>query len=104
MAWNEEVAQRDYMPVEERHALQLKRLQATAQRVYERVPFYRKVLNERDIEPAAIRSLDDISRLPFTTRHDLLDNYPLGLLAVPREQVIRIHGSSGTKGKPKIVA
>jgi phenylacetate-CoA ligase len=104
MAWNEEVAKRDYMPVEERHALQLKRLQATVQRVYERVPFYRKALDERNIEPSVIRSLEDINRLPFTTRHDLLDNYPLGLLAVPREQVIRIHGSSGTKGKPKIVA
>jgi phenylacetate-CoA ligase len=104
MSWNEEVAGRDYMPIEERRALQLKRLQATVQRVYERVPFYRKALNERGIEPSAIRSMDDISRLPFTTRHDLLDHYPLGLLAVPREQVIRIHASSGTKGKPKIVA
>jgi phenylacetate-CoA ligase len=104
MSWNEEVAGRDYMPVEERRALQLKRLQATVQRVYERVPFYRKALIERGIEPSAIRSLDDISRLPFTTRHDLLDHYPLGLLAVPREQVLRIHASSGTKGKPKIVA
>ncbi len=104
MTWNEEVARRDYMPVQERRGLQLKRLQATVQRVYERVPFYRKALDERQIKPEAIRSLDDLSRLPFTTRHDLLDNYPLGLLAVPREQVIRIHGSSGTKGKPKIVA
>jgi phenylacetate-CoA ligase len=104
MTWNEEVARRDYMPTEERRALQLKRLQATVQRVYAKVPFYRKALDERDIEPSAIRSMGDISRLPFTTRHDLLDNYPLGLLAVPREQVLRIHASSGTKGKPKIVA
>ncbi len=71
MPWNEEVAGRDYMTIEERRVLQLKRLQATVQRVYERVPFYRKALNERGIEPTAIRSLDDISRLPFTTRHDL---------------------------------
>ena len=104
MAWNEQVAKRDYMPIEERRALQFERLQATVQRVYEHVPFYRKALNDQDIEPTAVRSLDDLTRLPFTTRHDLLDNYPLGLLAVPREQVIRIHASSGTKGKPKIVA
>jgi phenylacetate-CoA ligase len=87
MAWDEEVARRDYIPVEERRALQLKRLQATVHRVYTQVPFYREALDERDIEPSAIRSLDDISRLPFTTRHDLLDHYPLGLLAVPRDQV-----------------
>ncbi len=104
MAWNEQVAKRDYMSIEERRALQLERLQATVQRVYGHVPFYHKALNDQDIEPTAVRSLDDLTQLPFTTRHDLLDNYPLGLLAVPREQVIRIHASSGTKGKPKIVA
>jgi phenylacetate-CoA ligase len=104
MAWSEPVGQRDYMPIEKLRALQLERLQAAIQQVHTNVPFYHKALNERDIEPSAISSLDDLSRLPFTTRHDLLDNYPLGLLAVPKEQVIWIHASSGTKGKPKIVS
>ena len=67
MAWNEQVAKRDYMPIEERRALQLERLQATVQRVYGHVPFYRKALNDQDIEPMAVRSLDDLTRLPFTT-------------------------------------
>jgi len=78
MVWNEQVAKRDYMPNEERRALQLERLQATVQRVYGHVPFYRKALNDQDIEQTAVRSLDDLTRLPFTTRHDLLDNYPPG--------------------------
>lgn len=103
MPWNEEVAQRDYMPVEERRTLQLQRLQTTVQHVYSQVPFYRKAFDERHLSPTTIRSLDDLSKLPFTTRYDLIDNYPLGLLSVPREQLVRIHASSGTKGKAKIV-
>lgn len=103
MAWNEDVARRDYISLEERRALQLKRLQETVQRVYARVPFYRKALDERDMLPAQLKSLDDLRKLPFTTRYDLIDNYPLGLLAVPEQQLIRIHASSGTKGKAKIV-
>lgn len=104
MTWNEEVAQRDYISSEERRTLQLERLQETVQRVYAHVPFYRKLLDERGLQPARIESLDDLRELPFTTRYDLIENYPLGLLAVPETQIIRIHASSGTKGKAKIVA
>lgn len=103
MPWNEEVAQRDYLSTEERRTLQLQRLQATVQRVHTQVSFYQKALEERAIVPSAIKSLDDLSKLPFTTRYDLIENYPLGLLAVPRKQVLRIHASSGTKGRAKIV-
>ncbi len=104
MPWNEEVAARDYLPVEERRTLQLKRLQDTVQRVYEHVPFYRQALDERNIPPASITSLDDLHKLPFTTRYDLIDHYPLGLLSAQEDQLVRIHASSGTKGKAKIVA
>ena len=103
MTWNEEVAQRDYMSSDQRRTLQLKRLQETVQRVYTHVPFYRRALEERSIQLTTIGSLADLHRLPFTTRYDLIDNYPLGLLSVPEEQLIRIHASSGTKGKAKII-
>ena len=104
MPWNEDVAARDYLPVEERRTLQLKRLQETVQRVYERVPFYQKALDERKITRGSITSLDDLRKLPFTTRYNLIDHYPLGLLSAPEDQLVRIHASSGTKGKAKIVA
>ncbi len=84
--------------------LQLNRLQATVARVYEKVPFYRRRMNEASVRPADIRSLDDLRRLPFTTKDDLRDQYPLGLLAVPKESLRRIHASSGTTGRPTIVA
>ena len=103
MPWNEEVAARDYLPVEERRTLQLKRLQDTVRRVYEHVPFYQVALDEGSITPDSITSLDDLHELPFTTRYDLIDNYPLGLLSSPEDQLVRIHASSGTKGKAKIV-
>lgn len=103
MAWNEEVAARDYLQIEERQQLQLKRLQHTVQRVYTSVPFYQQAMDALQIHPSQINSLADLHRLPFTTRYDLIDHYPLGLLSVPREQLIRIHASSGTRGKAKIV-
>jgi phenylacetate-CoA ligase len=77
VAWSEEVAQRDYLPIDEYRSLQLKRLQSTVQCVYGRLPFYRKALDERTGKPEMIRSLDDLGRLLFATWHDLLDNYPL---------------------------
>ncbi|GAC1486330.1 MAG: phenylacetate--CoA ligase [Ktedonobacteraceae bacterium] len=104
MPWNNEVATRDFTPTDERGGLQLKRLQDTVRRVYEHVPFYRRALDERNITPASITSLDDPHKLPFTTRYDLIDHYPLGLLSAPEDQLVRIHASSGTKGKAKIVA
>jgi phenylacetate-CoA ligase len=82
-------------------ALQLKRLQATCRRVARHVPFYRQKFAEAGLKPADVRSLEDLRRLPFTTGADLRANYPAGLLAVPRNEVLRLHTSSGTTGKPK---
>jgi len=90
------------MPWERLRALQLERLQQTARRVYERVPFYRAALDKQGLKPADIRSLEDIRKLPFTRKADFRDTYPTGLFAVPMNQVIRIHASSGTTGKPII--
>jgi phenylacetate-CoA ligase len=84
--------------------LQLKRLRAGVDRVSRAVPFYREKLTETAMTAGAIRSLEDLARLPFTTKSDLRDNYPFGLLAVPMREVIRVHASSGTTGKPTVVA
>jgi phenylacetate-CoA ligase len=83
--------------------LQLKRLQDTVQRVAQRVPFYRDKFKKLGITPADIKSLDDVRRLPFTTTADLRANYPDGLLAVERDEAVRLHTSSGTTGKPKAI-
>lgn len=91
------------MSAGELRALQLERLRETVGRVSQ-VPFYREAFERDGITPESIRSLDDVRRLPFTTKDDLRRHYPLGFLAVPREQVARIHGSSGTTGKPTLVA
>jgi phenylacetate-CoA ligase len=91
------------LPREALEALQLKRLAATAERVYATVPFYKKKFDEYRIKPSDLRSLKDLRHLPFTTKIDLRDNYPFGLFAVPMEQVVRIHASSGTTGKPTVV-
>jgi phenylacetate-CoA ligase len=88
----------------EMEALQLERLQMKVREVYEKVPFYRKTFQERKIVPEEIRSLKDLTKLPFTTKLDFRDNYPFGLLAVPQKQVVRVHVSSGTTGKPTVVA
>jgi phenylacetate-CoA ligase len=85
-------------------SLQLERLRAGVDRMSKTVPFYRKSLSEAGVTADSIRSLDDLARLPFTTKSDLRDNYPFGLLAVPMKQVIRVHASSGTTGKPTVVA
>ena len=86
------------------HALQLARLQAQAANVYDKVPFYRQRFMEHGLTPGSIRSLDDLARLPFTYKRDFRDNYPLGLAAVPKERIVRLHASSGTTGKPTVVA
>jgi phenylacetate-CoA ligase len=83
--------------------LQLERLSALAGYVYERVRMYRERFDEAGVRPDQIRSLDDLRRLPFTRKSDLRDHYPFGLFAVPRHEVVRIHGSSGTTGKPTVV-
>lgn len=83
--------------------LQLQRLQATVKRVYQSVPFYRNAFKARGLEPGDIKSLDDLRKLPFTCKQDLRDNYPYGLFAAPMDQIIRLHASSGTTGKPSVV-
>ena len=82
--------------------LQLERLQKTVKTCYEKVPFYRKKFDKMGIKPEDIKSLDDITKLPFTTKYDLRDEYPFGLNAVPMDQIVRIHASSGTTGKPVV--
>jgi phenylacetate-CoA ligase len=83
--------------------LQLERLESTLNRVYRNVPFYRKKFDLLGISPEDFGSLDDIARLPFTTKEDLRENYPYGLFAVPLREVVRIHASSGTTGTPTVV-
>lgn len=88
---------------EEMEALQLKRLQETVRRVYNLVPFYREKFDEANIKPNDITSLDILSSLPLTTKQDLRNHYPFGLFAAPMDQIVRIHSSSGTTGKPTVV-
>jgi len=84
-------------------ALQLKRLQTTLQHAYEHVPHYRRAFDAKGVHPSDCKQLADLAKFPFTVKKDLRDNYPFGLFAVPREQVLRIHASSGTTGKPTVV-
>ena len=90
------------MPRETLERLQFERLKAKVGDVYEKVPFYRRTLKEKGVTPDDIQSLADLRKLPFTSKLDFRDNYPFGLMAVPMEQVVRIHSSSGTTGKPII--
>jgi phenylacetate-CoA ligase len=82
--------------------LQSERLVATVKRCYENVPFYRKKMDKMGIKPSDIKGVQDIHKLPFTTKHDLRDEYPFGLNAVPMTEIVRIHASSGTTGKPVV--
>ncbi|MFP4214995.1 MAG: phenylacetate--CoA ligase family protein [Phycisphaerae bacterium] len=91
------------MPADERGMLQLARLQELVRRL-QGVPFYRRAFAEKGITPDEVTTLDDLRHLPFTTKADLRDQYPMGFLAVPREEILRIHGSSGTTGRPTFVA
>lgn len=88
---------------DEIRALQLLRLRETLLRVYERVPHYRKKFDAAGAHPDDLRQLDDIAKFPFTTKDDLRLNYPFGMFASPREDIVRIHASSGTTGKPTVV-
>ncbi len=100
MIWNPKY---ECMPKKDLAQLQKERLQQVVSRIYQNVPFYRKKLSNLGIKPEDIRSLEDMLRLPFTTKQDLRDNYPFQMFAVPLENVIRIHSSSGTTGKPIVV-
>ncbi len=83
--------------------IQSEHLKETVARVYGRVPFYHERMRELGVRPEEIKSVKDVRKLPFTTRDDLRDNYPYGLLALPKEEMVRLHTSSGTTGKPKAI-
>ncbi len=94
----------DYMPREQMSALQLHRLQATVKRAYDNVPLFRKRMDERGVRPEHVKTLKDIALLPFMKKVDLRDEYPFGLMACPMNEVIRFQCSSGTTGKPIVLA
>ena len=91
------------MPRGELKALQLSRLKTTLERAYNKVPHYKRKFDAADVKPSDLKSLADLARFPFTVKTDLRDNYPFGMFAVPREQLLRLHASSGTTGKPTVV-
>jgi phenylacetate-CoA ligase len=91
------------LPREQLEALQLRRLRDTVERCYATVKFYREAMDELEVKPHHIQSLADARLLPFTKKEQLRDNYPFGMFAVPTEQVVRVHASSGTTGKPTVV-
>ena len=84
-------------------ATQLERMKWSVRHAYENVPFYRKSFDDAGVHPDDLKTLADLAKFPFTTKQDLRDNYPFGLFAVPREQIVRVHASSGTTGKPTVV-
>jgi phenylacetate-CoA ligase len=97
MYWDEKF---ETMSLEEMQEFQLKQLQQTVAWVYEKVPFYKNKLDDLGIKPSDIKELKDLAKLPFTVKNDLRDNYPFGLCTVPIQDLVRIHASSGTTGKP----
>jgi phenylacetate-CoA ligase len=99
MIWNKEA---ECMFSEEKQEVQLKRLKEIVKRAYENVPYYKKRLDEHNIKPEDIQTLKDIEKLPFTTKTDLRDAYPFGMFAVDDEEIIEVHTSSGTTGKPTV--
>ena len=99
MIWSKE----ETLSREEMESLQLERLKETVARVYEKVEPYRRKMDDAGVKPSDIRSLSDLAKLPFVTKQDMRDNYPFGLFAVPKDELVRIHASSGTTGKPTVV-
>ena len=91
------------MPRTQLAALQLDRLKKTVDRAYKKIPHFRKAFDAAHVKPEKLKSLDDLAHFPFTLKTDLRDNYPFGMFAVPREQVVRVHASSGTTGRPTVV-
>src|SRR5207245_8741610 len=84
-------------------ALQLTRLRATLENVYANVPHYRRAFDEKGVHPSDCKTLADLAKFPFTTKADLRANYPFGMFAVPMQEIVRVHASSGTTGKPTVV-
>lgn len=99
MIWNEEI---ECISEDELEKLQLKRLQEVVKRAYENVPYYKKRFDDEGIKPEDIKTLDDIQKLPLTTKDDLRAAYPFGMFAVPRQEIVEVHTSSGTTGKPTV--
>lgn len=99
MVWNKEF---ECMEKDKKEELQLKRLQETVKKAYDNVPFYRKKLDDAGVSVEDIKTLKDIEKLPFTTKTDLRAAYPFGLFAVPDDEIVEIHASSGTTGKPTV--
>ena len=99
MVWNK---QAECMSKEEKEKLQLERLQHTVKLAYNNVSFYKEKFDEAGITPEDIKTLKDIEKIPFTTKDDLRAAYPFGLFAVPYEEIVEIHASSGTSGKPTV--
>ena len=99
MIWSKQ----ETLPRAEIEKIQLERLKETVLRVYEKVPYYRDKMDKAGVKPEDIKSLKDLAKLPFVTKQDLRDTYPFGLFAVDKSQLVRIHASSGTTGKPTVV-
>ena len=99
MFWNEEA---ECMSKEEKEAMQLDLLQKQVKRVYENVPFYKKKFDDAGFKPEDLKTLEDISKIPFTTKADLREAYPFGLFAVPDDEIVEIHSTSGTTGTPVV--
>ncbi len=99
-----QLSQNDFLDRSQLEAIQLKRLQAIVAHAYKNSPFYTKAMDALGVKPQDIRTLKDIVKLPFTQKTDLRDNYPYGLNAVPQEEIVRLHASSGTTGKPIVVS
>jgi phenylacetate-CoA ligase len=99
MIWNKEA---ECMSAEDINELQLQRLQAVVKRAYENVPYYNKRYNDLNIEPEDIETLEDIEKLPFTSKTDLREAYPFGMFAVPTDEIVEVHTTSGTTGKPTV--
>ena len=99
MIWSKE----ETLSRKEIEEIQLARLQETVNRVYAKVPAYAKKMDEAGVKPEDIKTLKDLAKLPFVTKQDMRDNYPFGLFAVPKDELVRIHASSGTTGKPTVV-
>ena len=108
-AWNDEENKvlpemaLDFMPEEKLRDLQLQRMRATVKLAYEKVPLFRERMDEKGLKPEDIKTLKDVAKLPFTMKKDLRDTYPYGLFAVDMSEVVRLHASSGTTGKPIVV-
>lgn len=100
MIWNKEI---ECMSRDQLSSIQSERLVKTVKHVYDNVPFYRKKMDDIGLLPGDIKGIEDLDKLPFTTKNDLRDNYPFGLFAVPHSEIVRIHASSGTTGKATVV-